>query len=69
MFEGSWIHPALLRREDCGAGGRAGVLVAFVVPWYPSAWPRGNSVHHYHLHPEIADENIQMKDSFATYSQ
>lgn len=55
MSEGSWFHPALLRREDRGACGRAGVLVASLVPWYPSPWPCGNSMHRYHLHPEIAN--------------
>lgn len=60
MFEGSWIHPALLRREDRGAGGRAGLLVAAVVPGNPSARPCGNSVYHYHIHPEIANEKFWM---------
>lgn len=55
MFEGYWLHPALLWRENCGACGRAGVLVAALVSGYTSPWPCGNSMHCYHLYPEITD--------------
>lgn len=55
MSEGSWFHPALLWREDCGACGRAGLLVAALVSWNPSPRPCGNSMHRYHLYSEITD--------------
>lgn len=58
MFEGHWFYSALLRREDRGARGRAGVLDAALVPGYPSPRSCGNSMHYYHLYPEITDVKI-----------
>lgn len=55
MFERHRFYPVLLRREDRGACGHTGVLDAALVPGYPSSWPCGNSMHYYHLHPEITD--------------
>lgn len=58
MFEGHWFYSTLLRREDRGARGRAGVLDAALVPGYPSPRTCGNSMHYYHLYPEITDVKI-----------
>ncbi len=58
MFEGHWFYSALLWREDRGARGRAGVLDADLVPGYPSPRSCGNSMHYYHLYPEITDVKL-----------
>lgn len=53
MSEGSWLHPALLWRKNCGACDRAGFLVVTLVSGYSSSWSRGNSMHCYHIYPEM----------------
>lgn len=53
MSAGCGLHPGLLRRQDSGAGGGAGLLGAALVPGFTGSGVGGDSVHHNHLHPEV----------------
>lgn len=53
MPEKHRLHTALFRGEDCRACGGAPLLVAALVPRHPGPGSRGNSLHYYHIPPEV----------------
>lgn len=53
MSAGDGLQPDVLWGQDSGASSDRLLLAPPLVPGHPGTGPGGNSVHHYHLHPEV----------------
>lgn len=47
------LQPDVLWGQNSGTGGDCLLLDAALVLGHPGARTGGNSMHHYHLHPEV----------------